>query len=209
MNIQDRLNAITNESDDKYELIVCKLSDGTIFKRIKALRDFETIRGTEVKKGEFGGIVNGEHNLSQEGSCWIFSGCTVTKSAKIEGDACILGTVMVCDNAEVKGSAMVCDNSIIKDNVSIYGTSEVYGASVIKDNATIKDNVRIRDCNIEGHAIICGKSEVSYSNFSGNIVIDNANLDGITIGGNDSTEWFVLDGIGKNQYNLKKEEMIK
>ena len=45
----------------KYELIP---SDREGFYRVKALRDFN-----DVKKGDIGGYVEGEKNLSQYGDC--------------------------------------------------------------------------------------------------------------------------------------------
>lgn len=50
--------------EKKYELIS---SDKPGLYRIKALRDFGLI-----KKGEIGGYVQSEKNLSHEGNCWFF-----------------------------------------------------------------------------------------------------------------------------------------
>ena len=54
--------------------------------RIRALKDFGS-----VKAGELGGWVESEHNLSQEGDCWIYDNAAV------------------CDNATVCDTATVCD----------------------------------------------------------------------------------------------------
>ena len=48
----------------KYELIE---TDYDGYSRVKALKDFQLITGEMVKKEDLGGLVNGEHNLSQEG----------------------------------------------------------------------------------------------------------------------------------------------
>jgi hypothetical protein len=47
----------------KYELIK---SDIPGLYRIKAVRDF-----SDVKKGDIGGYVESEDNLSHEGDCWV------------------------------------------------------------------------------------------------------------------------------------------
>lgn len=66
---------------------------GTALHRIKALKDFGN-----VKKGELGGYVESEHNLSQEGNCWV------------------CGNAEVCGNADyitIKGLGSVCRNTTI------------------------------------------------------------------------------------------------
>ena len=61
----------------KYELTTNKINfEGKILYQIKALKDFG-----EVKKGDLGGYIESEANLSQEGNCWI------SGNVKISGDA--------------------------------------------------------------------------------------------------------------------------
>ena len=61
----------------KYELTDETIDvSGTTLHRIKALKDFGN-----VKKGELGGYVESERNLSQEGNCWVCG------NAKVCGDA--------------------------------------------------------------------------------------------------------------------------
>ena len=77
-----------------------KLTDETIqhrgitLYRIEALRDFGNI-----KKGEKGGFIGSEVNLSQYGDCWVY------------GNANVCGDAEVCDNAEVCGDAEVVNNA--------------------------------------------------------------------------------------------------
>ena len=78
--------------------------------RIEALKDFN-----DVKKGDKGGYVEDEENLSQSGDCWVYD------DAKVYGDA------KVCDNAEVFGKAMVYDNAKIRNHASVCGDARVYG----------------------------------------------------------------------------------
>ena len=62
--------------------------------RIEALKDF-----SDVKKGDKGGFVESEENLSHNGDCWVYG------DAKVCGDAIIYG------RAEVGGDAKVADNA--------------------------------------------------------------------------------------------------
>lgn len=52
----------------KYELLKSDTVDdhGTTLYRIRALRNFG-----DVRKGQLGGYIEAERNLSQEGSCWV------------------------------------------------------------------------------------------------------------------------------------------
>ena len=65
-----------------------KLTDETInvggkkLCRIEALKDFR-----DVKKGDKGGFIEDEHNLSHEGNSWVYGGARVYGDAKIENNS--------------------------------------------------------------------------------------------------------------------------
>lgn len=59
--------------------------------KIRALKDI----GENVKKGDLGGFVESEDNLSQEGNCWV------SGNAEVYGDARVFGDAWVSGNAEV------------------------------------------------------------------------------------------------------------
>ena len=77
-----------------------KLTDETInvgskkLCQIEALKDFR-----DVKKGDKGGFIEYEHNLSHEGDSWVY------------GNAMVCGNACVCDNARVYGNAKIENNS--------------------------------------------------------------------------------------------------
>ena len=70
--------------------------------RIEALKDFG-----DVEKGEKGGWIEKEENLSQENNAWIYG------------------------NARVYGNASVYGNTEIYGNASVYGDAEIYGKKLI------------------------------------------------------------------------------
>lgn len=119
----------------KYEIV--EVCDGScLVKRIRSLKNFRDIR-----IGDFGGMVQGYHNLDQEGESWIY------ENSKVLDDAQILEDAQVC------GCSIVCDNSIIFGK-SLIQNSEVFGKSLIKDaqifgseigNSTISGDIRIND----------------------------------------------------------------
>ena len=68
--------------------------------RVIALKDFY-----DVKKGQLGGIIEKEYNLSQEGNCWVYENAMVYENARVRGNARVYG------HAQVHGEAYVYVNS--------------------------------------------------------------------------------------------------
>lgn len=112
---------------------------GTALHRIKALKDFGN-----VKKGELGGYVESERNLSQEGNCWVCGNAKVYDNAWVFGNAKVYGNAKVCDNAWVFGNAEVCGNAEVygdADYITIKGLGSKYRNTTIfktKENIAVK-----------------------------------------------------------------------
>src|SRR5574344_1081445 len=99
----------------KYELTDETLEWGThILHRIKALKEF-----AEVKKGDLGGWVESEYNLSQDGTCWVYDDAKVFENARISLDAIIYNNAQVFGNARVYGNAVVCSTAKVYDNAKV------------------------------------------------------------------------------------------
>lgn len=98
----------------KYELLkddTIEVAGKTLF-RIKALISFKDIR-----KGEIGGYVEAERNLSQSDNAWV------TGNACVCDDACVTGNAWVTGNARVSGNAWVetsNDYIVFKNNWSSF-----------------------------------------------------------------------------------------
>ena len=85
----------------KYELTgEVKVKFGVTFKRIRALIDFGN-----VKKGELGGFIEKEENLSHENNAWVYDDAEVSGNARVYDDAWVSGNARVSGNAEVSGNA--------------------------------------------------------------------------------------------------------
>ena len=113
----------------KYELIP---SDREGFYRVKALRDFN-----DVKKGDIGGYVEGEKNLSQLGDCWIYDNAKVYDNAEVCDNAQVCGKAKVYGNAYVCGNAKVCCKARVEDNAVVWNNAQIYGYAKVCDNAQI------------------------------------------------------------------------
>lgn len=109
--------------EKKYELVKEDKIEwlGRTLYRIRALKDFG-----DVKKGDIGGYVEKEENLSQEGTAWVYGSATVCDSARVCGSA------TVYDSAVVYGSAMVCDSATVYGSAMVYGSATVCGSARIK-----------------------------------------------------------------------------
>lgn len=84
--------------------------------QVCALRDFG-----DIKKGDRGGYVQGEHNLSHDGNAWIADAAIVAGQARISGNA------IVEDHAVISGSVQVSGEATISGWVNIGGEAEISG----------------------------------------------------------------------------------
>ena len=70
--------------------------------RIKALVAFGN-----VEKGELGGFIEKEDNLSHDGNAWVSGDAWVYGNAQVYGDAWVSGNAWVYGDARVSGDAWV------------------------------------------------------------------------------------------------------
>ena len=106
----------------KYELtnITMEFGGRTLY-RIRALKDF-----SDVKKGELGGWVSNENNLSQYGDCWIYN------EAKCMDYSMVCDNSKIFDNSEMHGYCEMWDNSEMHEDCKIYGDTRICGNSILK-----------------------------------------------------------------------------
>ena len=94
--------------------------DGRKLYRIRAVKDFG-----DVKKGDLGGFVETEDNLSQTDDAWVY------------GKAMVYGEARVCGKAEVYGEAEVCGGAEVCGEAMVYGKAMVYGEAGVCGKARI------------------------------------------------------------------------
>ena len=130
---------------------------GRTLYRIKSLKDF-----ANIKKGDKGGYIEKEENLSQSGDCWVYDNAKVYNNAK------------VFDYADIYGNAEIFGNAIVSGNARVYGNAKVYHYAMVYDNAEVCDNAIISgnaevyhdaavygNARVFGNAEICGKAEIA------------------------------------------------
>ena len=154
---------------------------GHILHRIVALKDF-----SNVKKGDLGGFIEKEINLSQEGNCWIYDEAAVYNSAEVRDDAIVRNYADISDEAVVFGNAKVhnhvriWDNARVYSNAAIYGNAKIYNYAEVGGDANVSDDARIfNSAVVLDHATVCGCAKVGknaavYGNtvIKGNAVIE-------------------------------------
>ena len=72
----------------------------------KLYRILALIRFGTVFKGELGGYVEAEKNLSQSGDAWVFGNARVFGNAQVSGDARVFGDARVSGDAWVFGTCI-------------------------------------------------------------------------------------------------------
>lgn len=80
--------------------------DGRKLYRIEALKDF-----SNIERGNEGGFIESEDNLSHLDNCWVAGNAKVYGNAKVHGNAEVFGNAAVYGNAEVFGNASVGNNA--------------------------------------------------------------------------------------------------
>ena len=93
----------------------------TLF-RIEAIASFGS-----VSKGDKGGFIEKEENLSQKSEAWVFDNAQVYGDAQVYGNARVFDNAWVSGNAQVYGDARVFDNAWVSGNAQVYGDARVSG----------------------------------------------------------------------------------
>ena len=130
--------------------------------RIKALKDFD-----DVKKGDLGGYIDKESNLSQCGNCWVgyharvYGNARVHGDARVDGEAYVYGHAEIADKAHIFGNARVYGSVDVYSNARIFDSARVYGYAQISGYAQIFDSARVYgDANILDGAEVYGYAKV-------------------------------------------------
>ena len=132
----DRLDELDRAEKEGKKYILYKKEHGLW--RIRACKNFN-----DVKKGDLGGLVGSEENLSHEGDAWVYDNAQVYAKAEVYDNA------QVYDNAKVYGGAWVYGNA------KVYGNARVHGGAVVRDNAQVYDNAHVF---VRSH--VCGNAKV-------------------------------------------------
>ena len=121
--------------------------------RIRALRNFWT-----VEKGQLGGYVESEENLSHNGNAWVFGDAKVFDHARVRDNAQVSGHASVFGNAWVFGNAKVFDHAMVRDNAQVSGDAYVFGDASVRGNAWV-----FGDARVFGKIMLRGQARVGHT----------------------------------------------
>lgn len=146
-----------------------------------------------VTKGELGGYIEKEENLSHDGNAWVSNNARVCDNARVYDNAQVYGNAWVSGNAWVYGNARVCDNAQVYDNAWVSGNARVYGNAWVSGDAHVSGNARV-----SGNAWVSAKASFTKGRFIGGD--DSGKITDIT-DSTGSTFW-------KKQYVLGDYEIV-
>lgn len=141
------------KEDGYYELTDETIEfDGHTLHRIRCTEDLLGIR-----KGDFGGFVEGYENLCNEawvgGDAKVYGGAVVDSTASVYDDACVSDFAIITDAAYITNSA------IVRGKVCVGGSAKIYDSAVIRQGSPWP--LIISGCTkIGGNAVI--KSDYDY-----------------------------------------------
>lgn len=138
----------------KYKLTSeTKVVNNITLHRIKALKSFGNI-----KKGELGGWIESEKNLSQYGDAWVYDNAIVCENATVDGHAMVYGDAKVSENAMISGNAIICGDATVGENARVDGHAIVGGHATVFGHATVDDYAMVG-----GHAIVGGEATIYWN----------------------------------------------
>lgn len=147
-----------NVLDRKYEITDIAHPEYPQLHRIRALRDI----GQSVRKGDLGGYVECEDNLSQQGNCWLFGEAISCENAVIRQNAVALGNAVIRGSAFVAGSTRIENHAVIEDNAIVM-------AGCIEFNARISGFARIGANPVTNHFPFISQDAIVYGEVSGKV----------------------------------------
>lgn len=154
-------------------------NDITLY-RIRALKNFEcpikedSLFNITINKGDLGGYIEKEENLSHEGGCWVYHNARVYGNARVLENAHLYNLANIFGNAIVKGYARLLGSSYVYGNAIISGHSELDGRVSVGDDSKLSGNVSVNNnCQIRGDSILDGDVYLG-----GSVQVHSAKLSG-------------------------------
>lgn len=152
--------------------------------RIRALQSFDN-----VEKGDLGGYIGCERNLSQRGNCWVDKDSVVSGDGRVENEAQIVRSFVY--DSIVSGHTPIYDSVIYKSIIE--DCANIKCSSILESR--VSSDALIVDSLIKNDSWITGKSKISNGcNIIGSRIFADSVLSNIGVtNGSIGTRGFVLD----------------
>lgn len=155
----------------KYKILKeeSRVIDGRTVYRIKALRSFD-----DVQKGDLGGFVQSEDNLSHTGESWIYDDAAALDESYVNYNARMYGNSRLYDQSRITGDAIVEDNAVLRNFALMDDDSRASDNSTLQDDAALHEKASIEDnVVLSGNTLLLG-----YISVLGNVKMYNCFLRG-------------------------------
>ena len=176
--------------------------------RIRALKDFvcpvkeDSLFSNYINKGDLGGYIEKEENLSHEGGCWVHHNARVYGNAKVLENAHVYNLAVVFGNAVIKGysrllgSAYIYGNAIISDHAELDGRVSVGDDSKLSGNVYVNNSCQIRGNSIlDGDVALGGSVNVMDAKLTGDVNLTGAFSISFDISSNEDIAGYVINGV--------------
>ena len=123
----------------KFELsnITMEYKGRTLY-RIKATKDF-----SDVKKGDLGGWVQYEENLSQQGICWIYDDAKCMDNSRVTEDSIMRDFAEMYDCSKMHDCSQMFDHSEMHYCSEMHDYSQMHDFSEMHGNSMLKDKEKL------------------------------------------------------------------
>lgn len=154
------------------------LQNGTVLHQIRAEEDFG-----DVYKGDLGGWIEKESNLSQKGDCWVYKNARVYGDAEVSGSALIYDNAWVFENSRISDYVEIYDNAQVAGDARVFGDAQIFGNARVYGDATFCWHARI-ECyedwatlTLDGSTITLFRNEIKFGAFDVKIIDGDGRLD--------------------------------
>ena len=131
--------------------------NGVKLYRIEALKDFGV-----VKKGDRGGFVQSEKNLSHYGNCWIDDNAKAYGNSFVTENAVLLDLAQICDDAIATGSSRIFNCACVYQKALIRNYAIICNNAFVGGNAAVVGEAKVTEFSkVEGSSIVNGHAEIS------------------------------------------------
>lgn len=151
----------------------------------------------EVERGDLGGYVESDQNLSQGDHCWIYNQAICCEEAYVTKDGRLYDGAMARDSALISGNARMFEHAKAEGN-SIVLSGE------IKEEARVAGGAEIHQAN-NGAAPLIGRNSNVYGSICGGFIIYDNVLQGETLF--NSTEDVIVLENGKRNVLVKERKL--
>lgn len=162
-------------TNKKYEFTGEKMQfEGHTLKRIRFLREIDW---KMARKGYEGGWIEGEHNLSHEGACYVAGEAKVFGNASVTDNGIVSDLCIVKDNVQIKGNSRITRFGEISGDTIVAGEVTMIGHPIISFYSNPLDEETGKP-NIYGDTLIWGDTVIEATGYIDSCSISDKELSG-------------------------------